>query len=820
MRHPIHCLGIVNRGEAAMRCVRAVRALRVREGSGLRAVVLYTDVDRDAPFVGHADAAVRLPAPAGEVRAYLDHDLVIAALRRVGADAVWPGWGFVAEDPVFADRVAAEGMRFLGPSGDAMRALGDKIAAKQLAERAGVPVTPWSGGVVDDETAALPFAERLGYPLVVKAAAGGGGRGIRVVENAAALPAAFRSAAAEAGAAFGDGRLFLERKVSGARHVEVQIAADAHGHVLALGARDCSVQRRHQKLIEEAPPPGLEPSLLARLAAAAVRLAREVGYVGLGTVEFLVVEHGITEAITGLDLVQLQIRISRGENLADLEVCERGVAIEARVCAEDPDAAFVPAPGRIARFDPALGPGIRVDTGVAAGSVVPPAFDSLIAKVIATGTTREEARSRLVCALRDLDLVIEGGATNTGYLIDVLDSAEFRRGGVDTGWIDRRRREATSQADRDASDALVGAAILAYQRRRRDARLNFFADTTNVSPLRVPPSVGQEVDLSFGGVGYRLAVFALGSWRYRVCLDGRAVTVTLREADRHLARLEFADRTRRVVYDATEVGLRLELGGRPYRFGWETTGQVRAATPAMVVGVQVTPGERVAAGQVLGFLEAMKMEVAFTAAVDGVVTEVAAATGQRVAAGDVLVTIDPAASLARTVGAARIASGPVRSLGPGRSGREPAVVRGRCAARRDPHRAARLRRRSGAGAEACSASRLGESLHAFESARRRPRRPEGRGRRLRRPRAALPHRATVCRRWGGRTLERRASPPVSPSHARGGRGDRGGLPRVAAYGARALRPGVARARRRARARVAPAARDAERPGPAPAARSR
>ena len=674
MTHPIRCLGIVNRGEAAMRCVRAVRALRAREGSGLCAVVLFTDVDRDAPFVRHADAAVRLPAPAGEVRAYLHHDLVIAALRRAGADAVWPGWGFVAEDPVFADRVVAEGMRFLGPSGDAMRALGDKIAAKQVAERVGVPVTPWSGGVVDDEAAAVGFAERLGYPLVVKAAAGGGGRGIRVVENAAALPAAFRSAAAEALAAFGDGRLFLERKVSGARHVEVQIAADMRGHVKALGARDCSVQRRHQKLIEEAPPPGLEPALLARLATAAVRLAREVGYVGLGTVEFLVagadahllemnprlqVEHGITEAITGLDLVQLQIRIARGESLADLRVSERGVAIEARVCAEDPDAGFVPSPGRIARFDPALGPGIRVDTGIAAGSLVPPVFDSLVAKVIATGGTREEARSRLICALRDLDLVIQGGASNTGFLIDVLGSAEFCRGGIDTGWVDHRCCDA-ADADPDASDALVAAAILAYQRRRRDARLNFFADTTNVSPVRVPPSVGQEVDLSFGGVGYRLAVFALGSWRYRVYLDGRAVTVTLREGDRHLARLEFTDRTRRVVYDATEVGLRLELDGRPYRFGWETTGHVRAATPAMVVGVQVAPGERVTAGQVLGFLEAMKVEIAFSAPLAGVVTEIRAPKGQPVAAGDVLVVIEPETERAADEGAAgsRLTLGP------------------------------------------------------------------------------------------------------------------------------------------------------------------
>src|SRR5256886_6235039 len=226
MTHPIRRLGIVNRGEAAMRCVRAVRALRAREGSGLRAVVLYTDVDRDAPFVRHADAAVRLPASAGEVRAYFDHGQVIAALRRAGVDAVWPGWGFVAEDPVFADRVVSEGMRFLGPSGDAMRALGDKIAAKQLAERAGVPVAPWSGAAVDDEAAAARSAERLGYPLVVKAAAGGGGRGIRMVESAAALPAAFPSAAAEARAALGGGRPVLGGHRPRAPPVEVPNACD------------------------------------------------------------------------------------------------------------------------------------------------------------------------------------------------------------------------------------------------------------------------------------------------------------------------------------------------------------------------------------------------------------------------------------------------------------------------------------------------------------------------------------------------------------------------------------------------------------------
>ncbi|HXJ32416.1 MAG TPA: carboxyl transferase domain-containing protein [Candidatus Eisenbacteria bacterium] len=658
---PIRCIGVVNRGEAAMRCVRAVKALRAQEGSSLRIAVLYTHVDRDAPFVRHADAAVRLATSGGEVRAYLDHDIVMAALRSAGADAVWPGWGFVAEDPAFADRVVAAGMRFLGPSSAAMRALGDKIAAKQLAERAGVPVAAWSGGVVADAEAAARVGEQIGYPLVVKAAAGGGGRGIRIVDHPAALPAAFASAAAEAQAAFGDGRLFLERKVVRGRHVEVQIAGDLHGRVVALGTRDCSVQRRHQKVIEEAPPPDLSSDLAAQLAAAAVRLGREVGYTGLGTVEFLVtdtepcflemnprlqVEHGITEATTGLDLVQLQIRIARGERIVMGPPPPRGVAIEARVCAEDPDAGFLPSPGRVARFDPALGPGVRVDSGIAAGSVVPPAFDSLVAKVIATGATREEARSRLVCALRDLELVIEGGATNTGYLIDLLESPEFRAGGVDTGWVDRRRAEDGSarSGDRDAADALVAAAILAYQRRRHAARRSFFAESASMPQSRVPASAGQEIDLSFEGAAYRLTVFALGAWRYRVHMDGRAVVTTLREGERHLARLELPGRTRRIVYDATEVGLRLELDGRPYRFGWETTGHVRAPTPALVVAIQVAPGDTVEAGQVLGLLEAMKMEIGFVAPVAGVVAEVRVRSGERVAARDVLVVIEPASS--------------------------------------------------------------------------------------------------------------------------------------------------------------------------------
>ncbi|MGH7859916.1 MAG: acetyl-CoA carboxylase biotin carboxylase subunit, partial [Candidatus Binatia bacterium] len=480
-------LGIVNRGEAAMRCIRTVKALRNREGSELATLALYTPVDRDAPFVRHADRAVPLPVRTTAVAAYLDRELLVETLLEAGADAVWPGWGFVAEDPLFVERLEDAGIRFLGPSPQAMRRLGDKISSKRIAESLGIPVTPWSGGPLADAESALRAAEELGYPVVIKASAGGGGRGIRMVDDASSLVEKFRSAASEAASAFGDGRLFLERKVSGGRHVEVQVAADLQGHVMALGCRDCSVQRRHQKVVEEAPPPGISRELDGRLRATAEAVALEVGYAGVGTVEFLVegerfhflemnprlqVEHGITEEITGLDLVEIQIRIARGEPLAGLGFEERGAAIEVRICAEDPEAGFLPSPGRIARFDPALGPGVRLDTGVTSGSVVPRDFDSLIAKLIATGANREEARARMIAALEDFDLVVEGGATNKSFLVEILKSPEYRRGGVDTAWLDRF---AAGGAPPFAIEGLVAAAILIYQRNRRDALANFYA---------------------------------------------------------------------------------------------------------------------------------------------------------------------------------------------------------------------------------------------------------------------------------------------------------------------------------------------------------
>ncbi len=652
----IERLAIVNRGESAVRCLRTAKILREREGGGLETLALFTPPDRDAPFVRQADRAFELPASRGAVAAYLDHDAVIAALREARADAVWPGWGFVAEDPVFVDRLAAEGIVFLGPPAEAMRALGDKITSKLLAEKARVPVTAWSGGALADEQEALEHAKRIGFPVVLKATAGGGGRGIRIVEREEDLAEAFRSAQAEAAAAFGNGALFVEDMVQGGRHIEVQVAADEHGHAVAFGCRDCSVQRRHQKVLEEAPPPGVSDELIGRLEDSAVQLVRHVGYRGVGTVEFLLtgesffflevnprlqVEHGITEEIAGIDLVEIQIRIARGESIGEIPFHREGAAIEARVCAEDPDEGFLPSPGRIALFEPARGPDTRVDSGVTTDTVVSSDFDSLIGKVIAVGADRSQAIARLTCALRDLELVVANGATNKGYLLDILASDDFRRGGVDTRWLDRWSAARPSIVDSHpllARDALVAAAILSYQRTRATLRTGIFSGQG--SRDRLPSSDGQQVDLSFEGESYRLKVYAIGSWRYRVHLEGVAVGATMREEGAHAARLIIDDRVRRILYDATDLGLRLEVDGHPLRFGLQTAGQVRSGTPAVVVSIHVAVGDVVSAGQPLGLLEAMKMEIGFQAPVAGTIKEIVAQKGQQVAAGDVILVIE------------------------------------------------------------------------------------------------------------------------------------------------------------------------------------
>jgi acetyl/propionyl-CoA carboxylase alpha subunit/acetyl-CoA carboxylase carboxyltransferase component len=658
-------IAVLNRAEAATRCIRAIAELREQEGSELVAIALYTEPDRSAPFVREADEAINL-GPAlrrahdsdGMRVAYLDQDRVLAALRASRADAVWPGWGFLAEDPSFAEKLEAAGLVFLGPSALTMRRLGDKISSKLLAEAAHVPVSPWSGGPIRREELARA-AQRVGFPLMLKATAGGGGRGIRKVASAAELAAAFDSASAEAAMAFGDGTLFAEAAISGARHVEVQMAADQHGRVLAVGMRDCSVQRKHQKVVEEGPPPGLSRELRREMRDASVRLLAEAGYVGVATCEYLVgadgrfyflevnprlqVEHGVTEMLTDWDLVKTQIRIARGQRLPRQAPVERGHCIEVRLCAEDPANGFAPSPGEIALLDLSSGPGVRVDSGIAAGASIPSEFDSMVAKILARGATREEARARLVRALRDSRAVVRGGMTNKGFLLDVLDHPDFRAGGVDTGWLDQ---SGLASAPEPSIPALLVAAILSYQREREKVRANFYAEAARGRPRNVPPSTGMDIDLVAAGVAYRLRVFAIGGWTYRVHQGERVVQVTLLEQGPHTFALLWGAERYDVLASETEVELQVEVNGRLHAIRRDVGGKVRAPSPALLIEIAVAPGQRVSAGQRLGLFEAMKTETAFFAPVSGQVREVLAREGERVAAGDVILVIEPSGEAA------------------------------------------------------------------------------------------------------------------------------------------------------------------------------
>ncbi|MFC7343084.1 acetyl-CoA carboxylase biotin carboxylase subunit [Saccharopolyspora griseoalba] len=437
---------IANRGEIALRIVRACHHL------GLEAVAAHSDADASARWVELADDAVRLGgSPAA--KSYLDVDAVLRAADESGADAVHPGYGFLAENADFARRVREAGLVFIGPSPEVIERMGDKAAARRTAQEAGVPVVPGSAALTDPSQAADAAAE-VGFPLLVKAAAGGGGRGIRPVSDAAELAGVLSTAQAEAGAAFGDGTVYLERLVPRARHVEVQVLADQQGNVVHAFERDCSVQRRRQKLIEEAPAPGLAPETRRAMTEAAARLAEHVGYLGAGTVEFLLgpdgefffiemntriqVEHPITECVTGVDLVTEQLRVAAGEPLSarQEEIELRGAAIELRINAEDPEQDFRPSPGDLVAFDPPGGPGVRVETGFAAGDRISPFYDSMIAKLICWAPTRSEAIARARQALTELR--VDGVPSTTSLHAELLDDAEFVAGEVHTSWLENR----------------------------------------------------------------------------------------------------------------------------------------------------------------------------------------------------------------------------------------------------------------------------------------------------------------------------------------------------------------------------------------------
>jgi acetyl-CoA carboxylase biotin carboxylase subunit len=437
---------VANRGEIARRVLRACRR------RGLATVAVYSEADRDAPHVREADQSVLLgPAPARE--SYLDVERILTAAHRSRADAVHPGYGFLSENWRFAEACARAGLTFVGPPVEAIRAMGDKAGARRLMAAAGVPTVPGSPGPVADAAAAEAAADSVGFPLILKAAGGGGGIGMARVDQPADLPVAFATATRRAQAAFGNGALYLERYLDRPRHVEVQVFADSHGAVLHLHERECSVQRRHQKLIEESPAPGLDPDTKRGLTEAAIAGARAIGYVNAGTIEFLVdgagrfyfiemntriqVEHPVTEEVTGLDLVVEQLRVAGGERLAwrQGDIVQRGAAVETRVYAEDPDKNFLPSPGTIARLDLPHGEGIRVESGVEAGSVVSVHYDPLLFKLVARGDGRDEALARMRAALDAT--AVEGVRTTIPFLKRALDHPDVRRGALHTQMVDQ-----------------------------------------------------------------------------------------------------------------------------------------------------------------------------------------------------------------------------------------------------------------------------------------------------------------------------------------------------------------------------------------------
>ncbi len=642
-----------------MRLIHAVRDLSAETGTHVETVALYTDAERNATFVREADIAYPLgPASA---RPYLDHAVLERALVETGADAAWVGWGFVAEDPAFAELCEKIGVTFIGPSADAMRRLGDKIGAKLLAEEVGVPVAPWSRGEVATLEDALRAGETIGYPLMLKATAGGGGRGIRMVASGADLAEAYERTSQEALRAFGSGVVFLERLVTGARHVEVQVIADGQGTAWALGVRDCSVQRRNQKVIEESASPVLEPTQTAELKASAERLAVAVGYRGACTVEFLYhpgdklfaflevntrlqVEHPITEVTTGTDLVRLQLHVADGGKLEGPQPSELGHAIEVRLNAEDPDRDFAPSPGRIARLALPAGPGIRVDTGVSEGDTIPADFDSMIAKIIAHGRDRDEALGRLRRALAETTVIIEGGTTNKSFVLDLLQAPEVIDASADTGWIDRVRAEGRLVNHRHSAIALAAAAIEVYRDEEEVSRRQLLSTARGGRP-QVQHETGRPLDLKLRGASYRVSVARIGQKRFRIGISGGAqvhpADVEVDRFDAHSGRIVVNGHRFRLV-TATHGPIHLvEVDGVTHRVSRDEGGIVRSPAPALVVATPVAVGDEVAAKAPILVLESMKMETVLYAPFRARVRECLVALGSQVETGTPLIRLEP-----------------------------------------------------------------------------------------------------------------------------------------------------------------------------------
>ena len=656
----IRRLAIANRGEAAMRCLSAVAELGGMGGGPVSTIALYTEPDAASLFVREADEAVLL-GPAtftgadGRRRStYTDTGRLMAALSEARADAVWPGWGFAAECAEFAAACERARITFIGPPSDVISLMGDKVRAKRLAESAGVPDVPWSGGAVPDVQSARAAARLLGYPVMVKAAAGGGGHGIRAVGSEGDMAAAFASAQAEAQQLFGDPTVFIERQLTAARHVEVQVVGDGFGTVWALGIRDCSIQRRHQKVIEESGCTLLDRKAERELRAAAIRLCRAAGYRNAGTVEFLLdpetrrfmfmevnarlqVEHPVTEMTTGLDLVKLQLHVAGGGRLHGKPPSTRGFAIEARLNAEDPENGFAAAPGRVSALRLPAGPGTRVDTGVAEGDQIAPEFDSMIAKIVTWGRDRQEALARLRRGLAQSVVVVDGGTTNKAFLLGLTGREEVRAGTYNNHWLDRLTRSGGCLPEQHPV-ALLAAAIEAAEADQAAVQANFLAAAARGRP-ELPDEVGHRVRLRMRGNPYRMHVNHLGGDDYRVDTAVGRVDMEMQFLGQYERVVTCQGKRYRVVASTQGPRLLVEVDGLPHIITRDDGGQVRSPSPAFVVAVLVAAGDTVRAGDPLVVTECMKMENTITAPYAGTVTSVLADVNTQVEAGAPLVRV-------------------------------------------------------------------------------------------------------------------------------------------------------------------------------------
>ena len=635
---------IANRGEIACRIIRTSREL------GIATVAVYSDADRGAMHVAAADEAVHIGA-SPSTESYLRGDRIIAAAKATGAEAIHPGYGFLAENPDFADACAAAGITFIGPSGDAMRKLGGKAAAKAVAREANVPVVPGYDGSSQDAALLQREAGRIGYPVMIKAVAGGGGRGMRLVESADAFVAALESAQREAASSFGNATVLIEKVVQRPRHIEVQVFGDRHGNVVHLFERDCSLQRRNQKVIEEAPAPGMSAELREKICSAATRLARAVGYEGAGTVEFLVeggslgadapwyfiemntrlqVEHPVTEEITGLDLVEWQLRVASGEPLPLMQsaIGFEGHAIEVRLCAEDPAQGFLPSIGRVAAFSLEAYSNVRLETGIRPGDVISPFYDSMIAKLITHGATRDDAADEMVAALRH-KLEVAGPRVNTTFLCALLEHPDVRALRMDTGLIGRdlaeltRPRIGTSEFLAAAQRMLLPVGALSGP---WDALDGF--QLGGARTLSVPMVVNGEARTFKATWG--------GGSVPAVSVDGDAATI----AEPPEACVDVPG------------GLYAVFAGEQVEIRWPTYDaddidnghagdSVRAPINGKVARVFVGVGDTVTKGDRLAVVEAMKMEHVLAAMRDGVVATVAVGEGQQVNQGALIVGLEP-----------------------------------------------------------------------------------------------------------------------------------------------------------------------------------